>query len=353
MIIDFPQGDLQGFRPRIEDITIQGRLHAGQYPIRRASWSVNGADAESFYLEEVPDLLLRAGREGRWRATPIDWRAGYKDSPAGLRLKRLGDFTLEIPTALLKPGPNTVDVEVEDHGKDIARAQVQVDWDPTPIAFPLDLTDLSSFATVQDVGQPINGRFEIDRANNSIRASTPADPDSLLILGSAARSQEATYRVIFHNPGQAKYVGLSDFFVRNEPEEPPIGIKPGYSTAGLATIDRHGAARGWIALGDNAHRRDAWLVFTDPPAEFVPAPETAYRVRHRLVLEADVNRVMFRIWPEDGEEPQDWLCSETDASVPPDKPRFSSASFGLFMHTGVGTEWSDVRVTRLPGNDAP
>jgi hypothetical protein len=334
----------------LDDVTIRGRVHAAQFPIRRANYRVNDADPVAFYVDPIADLQLLSG-PGQWWPSPIDWRTGYKDSPAGLRLKRLGDFVLEIPIDHLVPGDNTVTVEVEDHGKDVDATSLAVTWNPAPVPLPLDLSDLNRYTDVQDVGQVVNGRWELDRPANLIRCHTPADPDSLLLLGSPAASQEATYRFVAHQPHKAKYIGLSDFFVRNETEDPPIGVKPGYSTAGLATVKFNHEARSWLSFGDNAHRSECWLAVTDPPATFAIDAERPYRVRHQLLIAAGVTTSRFRIWPEDAPEPGQWLCQESDAAVDPAKPRFTAASFGLFMHTGVGSEWSDIRLRTLTGQE--
>lgn len=349
MIIQFRLGTRLRFRPRIDDLTIQGRVHAAQMPVRRAVWRLNGSDAVPFRVEPTPDLLFRLGSDGRSWPTPIDWRTGYKESAAGLRLKNLGDFNLEIPTAHpeLREGRNVVEVEIEDHGKVVDRASLELDWDATPISLPLDLSNLTIFEHIFDLGQQVNGNFEIDQAQNLIRSSTPADPDSLLLLGSPHGGQDATYRAVFRQPSKAKYVGLSDYFVRNEPEDPPIGIKPGYSTAGLATVRFDGEARSWIAFADNAHRFEGWLVCTEPAEVFQPEGDVPYRVRHQLLVGGRRLRSRFRIWREGEREPEKWLCDECDSEVPADRPRFSGGTFGLFMHTGVGSEWSDIRVDPL------
>ncbi|MFN8451541.1 MAG: hypothetical protein U0521_23885 [Anaerolineae bacterium] len=349
MIIEFVYGERQQFRYRHQDINIIGRLHAAAMPVRRATYRLNDSAPVAFYVEHVPDLSLRAGANGGWYATPIDWRIAYKDSRAGLRLKRLGDFNIEIPidSPELVTGQNRVRVEIEDHGKIVDRAAVEFSWDPTPVPLPLDLSDLSGYRDVQELAQVADGLFAIDPARNVIHAETPADPDSLLLLGSPHASQEATYQIVFHQPNKAKYLGLSDYFVRHEAEDPPIGIKPGYSTAGLATVKFDGEARAWISFGDNAHRAEGWVKFTEPPSIFHAQDSVPYRVRHQVIFEQGHNRARFRIWLAGEPEPETWLCDEDDSGIVPSLPRFTQATFGLFQHTGVGSEWSDIRVTAL------
>ena len=75
--------------------------------------------------------------------------------------------------------------------------------------------------------------------------------------------------------------------------------------------------------------------------------ELPYRVRHQLIVDGRRLRSRFRIWQQDEPEPGDWLCDESNSVVPNHLPSFSAASFALFMHTGVGTEWSDIRVEAL------
>jgi hypothetical protein len=329
-------------------------------PLRRATYRLNGGPAVPFYVEAVPE------------PRGLDWRFQYKSTPARLRLKSAGDFNIELPVtaAELTAGPNRVTFEIEDaagvrHGLD-----AEFTWDRRPAPLPLDLTDLSRVSHVQEVGQTVNGAFEVDSARNVVRARAPVAPDALLLLGPPAGSQEATYEVVFAKPEEAKYLGLSDFFVGHEQDDPPLGIKPGWSTAGLATLTYgwrpgspaevqerkpeeildgpvDGEARAWIACSDNSRRRERWLVKTDPPVRMRLEAGTRYRVRHQVLFEAGINRVRFRIWPAADSEPATWLCDIDDAKIAPGLPRFSAASFGLFQHTGAPTEWSHIRVERL------
>jgi hypothetical protein len=345
----FSYGTKQRFRRRYQDINILGKVVAAAMPIRRATYQLNWSRPVPFYVEHVPDLELRAGRAGGWFASPIDWRLAYKDSPAALRLKELGDFNIEIPadTAELLSGSNQLIVEVEDHGKVVERAAIAFDWDPRPVEVPVLIGDLSGIADVQEIAQVVDGRFAIDGGRHAIVSVPPVAPDSLCLLAAPGGSQEATYRITFESPQKSKYLGLSDFFVRHEAEDPPIGIKPGWSTAGLATVRFDGEARCWLAFGDNAASRRSWIVCTDPPKTFVATAGRNYRVRHQVRFHDRVTSARFRIWPEDEAEPKAWLCEESDSAIDPSLPRHTAASFGLFQHTGASTAWSDISVVPL------
>ena len=347
MTIVLRYGRQQLFRYRVGDINVLGRLH-GATPVRRADWRLNGAAAQSFYVEAAPNISLLPTPDG-FVATPIDWRYQYKLSPAALRLWELGDFNIEIPSEspALCRGRNQLVIEIEDRWKEIHRAELELSWDPSPLPLPLDLSDLSAFEDIQALGQIVDGGFELDSEANVVRSLTPVAPDNLLVLGSPAASQEATYRIRFHDVAAGKYVGLSDFFVAHEADEPPIGIKPGWSTAGMATIRSNGEARSWIAWGDNSHGPNVWIVATEPPALFRPEDDIDYRVRHQIRIADGKNSTRFRIWKETEEEPATWLCAEDDVAVDRSLPRHERASFALFQHTGVGSEWSDIRIVGL------
>ncbi len=45
-----------------------------------------------------------------------------------------------------------------------------------------------------------------------------------------------------------------------------------------------------------------WVVVTDPPARYPVREGMDYRVRHQVELDAQGNRVRFRLWPEDEPE---------------------------------------------------
>lgn len=347
MSISFTYGSDQRFWARTGDLTFPGRLN-GATPVRAASWRLNGGDGAPLYVEATPNISLLPTPNG-FVATPIDWRYQYKLSPAALRLWQLGDFNVEIPVDHpgLRAGANELVVEVEDRWKERHAGAVRFTWDPVAPPLPLDLRDLTAFETIQDVGQVVDGAFDLDRERNVIRSRTPVAPDNLLVLGPRAGDQEATFRIRFHDVAAGKYLGLADFFVAHEESAVPLGIKPGWSTAGMATVKSNGEARSWIAWGDNADHPDVWIVVTEPAAFFRPLADIDYRVRHQVSFAGGTTNTRFRIWREGEEEPDSWLCSETDADVDSALPRHSAASFSLFQHTGVGTEWSDIRVVAL------
>ena len=329
-------GTSQTFRFRQRDINLIGQVAGASYPLRRSEYRLNGGEPIFFYVDHVPD-------------PGIDWTTQYKDSPAGLRLKDQGDFNVEIPVTApgLQPGRNAVEIRIVGEAGAEAMAEVVFDWHPEPLPMPLDLRHLSGFGGIQEIGQTVNGAFELDIENNLIRTCEPVYPDALLLLGSPHGSQEATYRVRFTGFEGVKWLGPSDFFVGHEEADPPVGVKPGWSSAGMAALNPRGEARSFLAFGDHCGTDREWVVMTDPPARFPVRVGVAYRVRHQVAFQGGVNRVRYRVWREGEPEPQAWLCEVSDADVAPEMPRHQAASFGLFQHSGRAIEWSDIRINAL------
>jgi hypothetical protein len=342
MTIRLTYGTRQRFRHRHHDITIRGQVDGLEPPVRRAGYRLNDGNATPFYVEEIPDH-------------GIDWVAGYKASPAELRCRDLGEFCIEIPIGAddLRAGANQLAVRVEDAAGRARTATLAFDWDPRPLPLPLDLRDLTRFDDVQEIGQTINGAFDLDRGQNVIRSRAPVAPDALLVLGSPHGSQEATCAVRFLDFTGAKWLGLADFFAGLEEGAPPRGIKVGWSSAGMAALSTRGEARSFIAWGDHSARPEEWAIATHPPARVPIERNVLYRVRHQVAFVRGITRVRFRIWPAGRPEPTGWLCEEQDAKVPTDLPRHRAASFGLFQHMGMPIEWSDILITAHEPDDPP
>jgi hypothetical protein len=333
--IRFIYGDRQRFRARHHDVTIRGEIENLNPPVKTNA-RLNGSAGRPFYVEELPD-------------DATDWVNSYKKTPADLRCKELGEFCIEIPSEdpMILVGENRLLLEIEDAEGNHSSAELRFDWDPTPVPLPLDLRDLRQFEDIQEIGQILNGAFDLDAKQNLIRSRAPVAPDAFLILGSPHGSQEATYAVRFLDPSGAKWLGLSDFMAGQEEGVPPRGIKVGWSSAGMAALSPAHGARAFISWGDHSARPEEWAVVTQPAVPFRPIKRKWYRVRHQIRFASGINQVRFRIWPADETEPHTWLCLEQDDAVPDHLPRHRRASFGLFQHLGLPVEWSDILVKPL------
>lgn len=333
--IDPTYGTSQTFRFRVPEITVLGVINGLKTAPDEAVFQLNGATQRPFYVEAIHD-------EG------VDWLNGYKQSPGELRCRHFGEFCLEIAAddPHLEEGSNQLFMQVRS-SNDIAKQEIAFEWNAAPLSDDQNLTDLTTYSTVQEVGQIVNGAFDLDRAMNLIRSRAPVAPDALLVIGSPGQSQEATYRVRFTEPVHSKWLGLSDFHAGIIEGVPPRGIKVGWSSAGMAVAMPSGGARSFLAWGDHSGHPNEWAIATNPPVEVEIERGQAYRVRHQMLLTPDQNRVRFRLWPEDGQEPDIWLCDEHDGLLPKNMPRHASASFSLFQHMGMPVEWSDIALRSL------
>lgn len=337
--IDPTYGTSQTFRYRAPDITIPGVINGLNNAPEAASFKLNGGPERSFYVEAVHD-------DG------IDWLNGYKQTPGELRCRHFGEFCLEIPydDAALSIGNNRIDMTVVT-GDASATQRIIFTWNPSPLPPEQDLSDLTGLSSVQEVGQIVNGAFDLDQSQNLIRSRAPVAPDALLVIGSPGQSQEATYRVRFTEPVHSKWLGLSDFHAGIIEGVPPRGIKVGWSSAGMAVAMPSGGARSFLAWGDHSGHPDEWAIATNPPAQIDVRRGQAYRVRHQMLLTDTINRVRFRIWPQGTSEPEIWVCDEHDGNLPRDMPRHEAASFSLFQHMGMPVEWSDIKLRAMQPDD--
>lgn len=347
-MIELPYGARQSFRHHHSDVNIVGSF-LGPVPVQSATWQLNAARPEAFWVEPFD-------------ATSIDFSYQYKpESPSRLRLPNLGDFNVEIPVShqALLSGLNVLRLVVRDAEGDEHTASVDLSWDPRPVPQDLDLDDLSEIRSPQDVGQVVDGRWDVDPILNVIRTRAPVSPDSLLLLGPPQGSQEAVYQFRYFDGTRSKYIGLSDFFVGHEIERPELPIKPGWSTAGLATSRPRGEGawetRLWIADGDRPGWRPSSasedmaasqvrVVRTEPAVFYSFAPRRWYNVRHRMEVADNRVRARLRVWPAEETEPDQWLCDEGDVAL----EKHGRASFGLFQHSGLPSEWRGIHLRSLP-----
>jgi hypothetical protein len=343
MAILLQDGTTQRFRYRHRDIVIRGIVDDLVPPVRALA-RLNGERERPFYVEQLPD-------------ENTDWVNSYKKTPAELRCKELGEVCVEIGVddPALRTGGNNLILSTEDAAGHSCVAEINFDWNPEPIPLPLDLRDLGRFSDIQEIGQALNGAFDLDAKRNVIRSRAPVAPDAFLILGSPHGSQEATYAVRFLEPAGAKWLGLSDFMAGQEEGEPPRGLNVGWSSAGMAALSPRDGARSFISWGDHSGRPEEWAIATHPAAPILIEKGKLYRVRHQLSLIDGIDRVRFRLWPDTEPEPAVWLCEEQDDRVPAGLPRHLRASFGLFQHLGQPIEWSEILVTslELPPEDRP
>jgi len=332
-MIDLVYGAEQKFRLRHADINILGSTDA--CAVSNAEYYLNGGYGGPFFVEPEPhDCTYAWGQR----------------TPSILRLHEKGQFNIEIPadSSLLTEGVNSLEIAIEDASGNKEVERVTFEWDPSPVELPITIDDLSNFKSVQEVGQAVNSTFDINKERNSIFCKAPAGPDSLFLIGGPHRNQEATYDVMFHGVSGRGYAGLSDFFAGHIEQSPDLPIKPGYCSAGLASITRDQRGLMWMAYGDCLSDKDyAWVVQNNKPSACSVEAHTTYRVRHQVFFDPSVTYSRFRIWPSTEPEPTTWLCELDDGCIGRSHERLNSATFGLFQSFGESTEWSNIQVTPI------
>lgn len=330
-------GTRQTFRCRCEDIHIPG-FTALVLPVRRAEWRLNGGPPVNVYVERQVTA-----------ADPAEFPWGAR-TPAVNRLRDLpGHFNIEIPARSphLRSGRNQIVIGIEGDDGEPAELEAEFSWEPSPVGLPIDLSDFGGVTSVQEIGQVVDGMWYIDQDRNVITTRVPVAHDALLLLGGPHYSQEATYNVVFSAPLQGIFLGLSDFFVRHDEQQENLGIKPGYSTAGLATLMPDGTAQCWAAMADCTSDKDwSWVRISTPDFVALTAG-MVYAVRHQVIFDGGNSLGRFRIWPAGRPEPKRWLCSVHTPPLSTGLPRPTAATFGLFQHQGNPTQWSNVRVRTI------
>lgn len=341
-MIQLTYGNSQQFRFRHRDINLLGSTDA-RLPLKRSEYILNGGSPVHFYVEPKPQP------EG----PTYPW--GTK-TPSVLRLRdRPGDFNIEIPTdhSELREGKNEITIQVEDMEGRSEVLAAEFEWNSTPVPLPLYLKDLGAYGGIQEIGQVVNGAFDIDAENSVIRSRAPVASDILLLLGSPHKSQEAIYDVKFTHQGKAWcFLGLSDFFAGHVPQSPELGIKPGYCTAGLATIDNTGWPQIWIAWGDCLYdKADTWVIKTEKKLKLPIQSGVTYSVRHQAIIENGNNCARFRIWRKGNPEPSIWVARRDNKNLESTLPKITTGSFGLFQYWGLTTEWSNITVKGLESEE--
>jgi hypothetical protein len=346
--VRFYYGRRQRFLNHCGVVTILGNVES-DLELASCSYRLNGSPDQPVFVDQVSPV-------------GVDTRFEYKQSPARQRLHEPGDFAIDIQATdpALRAGENHLEVRAVDAEGRVEVGSCDFVWDPSEVRLPVVIGPDVDVGDIQQVGMVAAGLFEWDREWGCVRTKAPVRPDSLLVIGGRAGSQEALYEVRVSLPLASKYVGLSDFWLGFEAEDPAFPVRQLWSTAGLATIRPRGEysweARIWIAIADapglrrrsaHEHGRRRSVVRTDPPVRFELADGQWYQVRHQVLIDGAAVCSRFRIWPRGDMEPSQWLCEERAilreaVQTGPIRPAFS-----LFQHSGFPTSWRCIWVREL------
>ncbi len=329
MHVRLPYRKCQRFCNRTCDLYVMERLANAIHPIKISIWSLNGAALVYIYVESVSDQS-------------IGWTNEHKASPGVNRLKDLCDFNIEVLTSkpTLRASENRFLISIKDATGQANQIEIVFTYDPTPMTLPLDPTDVSSYRHVQEVVQVVNGTIYIN--HDLICSRARVYPNGLLVLGSPHGNQEATNNVDFPDPSKIKWLGTSDFFAGHQGLTPPIGMKPGWSSAGMIALNPHEEGRSFLAYVDLVGTHHECVVHITPRKRFNVRKHVLYWVRHQVRLTDGIDNLRYKSWIEGTPEPNKWLIEEDASCIPNQFPKYKECTYELFQHSGMPIEWSNI-----------
>jgi regulation of enolase protein 1 (concanavalin A-like superfamily) len=167
-VIDIWYGDTQAFGALGQAqpwVNILGRVSDPDGDLAGLTYSLNGA---------MPTVELSVGPDGR-------------------RLENIGDFNVDLATADLDPGANSVVITATDSIGNVAERTVTVDYTPGtvwPLPYDADWSGLAATDEIQGVGQVVDGLWGLEqidtgpgRALETFVRSIEPGYDRLLAVG--------------------------------------------------------------------------------------------------------------------------------------------------------------------------
>lgn len=283
------------------------------------------------HLGDAQDDFNVMGHIGDWEAVDrLFWSVnGRGGSPMQFRAYRRlvedGDFNADIPIAWLRPGVNTVKITASMKDGSTAETSILVHKLKGNSTLPF-IVDWDKVSDPQEIGQYVDGRWK--RSEKGLRTAQ-VGYDRLFLLGERTwRDYEIRTSITLHQVttetspiSGGNGVGIiwrfSGHVVGGPRHFPAAQPKWGYQPFG---------AIGWLRWpGDRK---------TLPYLQFYPGchdqvtnygrfpyeREKTYHLRLRCETLPDspegegVSRYCFKIWPEEGEEPNDWTWEHVQTS---------------------------------------
>lgn len=255
-----------------------------------------GLQSLSYILNEDEPIALTTGEDGRRLANP-------------------GDFNIDIDTARLVAGKNTVLIAATDSAGNVLTEEVTVHFasgNTWPLPYSIDWQQVKN---ITDVVQIVDGHWEL--AENGVHTLDPYY-DRVLAFGDGTWTDyEVTTSVIFHD------------FIPPQKGPPTFNV----SHAAIATrwpghdLDNHQPHTKWYPLGATAEFRlttnlDScrWRIF-DGENLYVEDTtkirtidlETRYQMKHRIETLPDSSTLYsVKLWEEGQPEPANWDLQATE-----------------------------------------
>ncbi len=285
-----------------------------------------GLQSLSYTLNDDEPMALTTGEDGRRLANP-------------------GDFNIDIDTARLETGKNTVLITAADSLGNSVSEEVIVHYE-TGNTWPLPYTiEWNQIENIQDVAQIVDGHWKL--AENGVRTLAPYYDRVLAIGDSSWADYEVTTSVIFHD------------FTLPHKGPPTFGV----SHAAIATrwpghdLDDNQPHTKWYPVGATAEFRltanlDScrWRIFDgenlyveDTTKIRTITLDIRYHMKHRVETQSGGSTLYsVKCWEEGQPEPEIW---DLQATEPPGNLPSGSA---LLIAHNTDVTFGDVKAVPLP-----
>jgi len=261
----------------------------------------NGISSLVYTLNGGSDVTLTVGSDGR-------------------RLQSSGDFNIDLATADLLDGPNTVVITAVDGDSPTNQTvvTVTVDYDLAGAnVWPLPYSvDWNAVTAIEDVGQIVDGLWSL--SGGEIRTAIPGY-DRLIAMGDMAWDDyEVTVPITMHTMPSGYGAGILMRW-NGHTDDPVAGLQP---------------KSGWLPLGSICWYRNGRLEIYGNNADILGSVARTLSLDVAYVFKARVEtipgvggRYSFKVWEEGQPEPSGWDVVGQDELTDP-----QSGSMMLITH---------------------
>lgn len=267
----------------------------------------------------------------------------------GRRLQSTGDFNVDLATADLLDGPNTVVITAVDGAATPEQTQVTVtvNYDGSGNVWPLpDTVEWSTAGAIEDVSQIVDGKWELT-PGGAVRTTIPGY-DRLIAMGDMAWDDyEITVPITIHT--MPSDLGTGILLRWNGHTDTPIaGTQPksGYLPLGAICWYRSGRLEIYGNNGDILDTQSRTL-----------SPDVPYLFKAQVETNPGIGGYYkLKVWEEGQPEPAGWdVTGQEDLSDPQSGSMMlishkADASFGNVQLGPIPLSISDITVTLGAGD---
>jgi len=249
--------------------------------------------------------------------------------PDGRRLVEPGDFNVDLATADLMVGPNTVEITAIDGAENQTVETVTINYQSGqvwPNPYSIDWATLSSEEEIQDVAHIVDGKWRLE--GNTVRTVEPGY-DRLIALGDVMWDDyEATVPITLHTmPGN---FGVGLLFRWNGHTDDPVTCPQPHC--------------GWEPLGDIGWFRSGRVEFYHGGSTSYPVTTgTTYWLKMRVENNASGVLYSLKVWEDGSGEPGTWTLTNQEGPSTP-----QAGSLMLITHM-ADVSFGNVTTTPVAG----